>query len=159
MRSQVFREKSLERVSSPEQLNDYSRVTNPSVWIALAAVAVLLIGVCIWGVFGKLDTVLHVGAITAGEQTVCYVKESDIDTVSTGMNVQLEGEVYKICEIALQPIQADENFPEYLAHLGGITEGEWVYAVILDGAAGVEGGIYDAQIVVESIAPMSFVTN
>lgn len=159
MRSQLFRAKSLERVSSPEQLNDYIRVTNPSVWIALLAVVVLLFGICVWGVFGRLDTVLTVGAITEGNQTVCYVKESDIDVVTTGLIVRLEEEEYAISQIAPQPVQTDENFPEYLAHLGGITEGEWVYAVMLDGTAGTDGGIYEAQIVTESIAPMSFVVN
>lgn len=159
MRSQLFRAKSLERVSSPEQLNDYIRVTNPSVWIALLAVVVLLFGICVWGVFGRLGTVLNVGAITEGNQTVCYVKESDIDAVTTGLIVRLEEEEYAISQIAPQPVQTDENFPEYLAHLGGITEGEWVYAVMLDGTAGTDGGIYEAQIVTESIAPMSFVVN
>ena len=159
MKSQLFREKSLERVSSPEQLNDYIRVTNPSVWIALIAVAFLLIGICIWSVFGKLDTMLTVGAITEGEQTVCYVKESDIDSVAPGMKVHLEEAEYKILQIAPQPVQTDEDFPEYLAHLGEITEGEWVYAVTLDGTAGADGGIYEARIVIESIAPMSFVIN
>ena len=159
MKSQLFREKSLERVSSPEQLNDYIRVTNPSVWIALIAVISLLIGICIWSVFGKLDTHLTVGAITEGNQTICYVKESDIDSVSPGMKVHLEDTEYTISQIALQPVQTDETFPEYLAHLGQITEGEWVYAVVLDGTAGADGGIYEAQIVIESIAPMSFVIN
>ena len=37
MQNQLFREKSLEKVSSPEQLNDYIRVSNPGVWIAVAA--------------------------------------------------------------------------------------------------------------------------
>lgn len=78
MKSQLFREKSIERVSSPEQLNDYIRVANPSVWLAFVAVLFLLVGICIWGIFGRLDTVLNVGAITEGEQTICYVKESDI---------------------------------------------------------------------------------
>ena len=73
MKNQLFREKSMERVSSPEQLNDYIRVANPSVWLALAVVVFLLIGICVWGIFGKLDTVLRVGAITEGERTVCYV--------------------------------------------------------------------------------------
>ena len=45
MKSQLFREKSMERVSSPEQLNDYIRVANPSIWICLAAVIILLKGV------------------------------------------------------------------------------------------------------------------
>ena len=159
MKSQLFRAKSLERVSSPEQLNDYIRVTNPSVWMALAAVVFLLIGICVWGMFGKLDTVLTVGAITEGDRTVCYVKEADIISVSFDMTVKVSGEEYEISEVSLQPIQVDEAFPEYLAYLGGITQGEWVYAVVLEGAVGADGGIYEAQIVIESIAPMSFVLN
>ena len=39
MASSIFREKSLKRISSPEQLNDYIKVSQPSVWIALAAAA------------------------------------------------------------------------------------------------------------------------
>lgn len=159
MKSQLFRSKSLERVSSPEQLNDYIRVANPSVWIALGAVVFLLIGICVWGVFGRLDTVLTVGAITEGERTVCYVKEADLEGISSGLKVQIGEEAYEISEIALQPIQIDAAFPEYLAHLGGITQGEWVYEVALDGAAGADGGIYEAQIIIESIAPMTFVLN
>ena len=31
-KKQVYREKSLERMSSPEQLNDYLKVTKPMVW-------------------------------------------------------------------------------------------------------------------------------
>ena len=34
----VFRQKTLERISSPEQLTDYLRVTNPGIWAVLAAV-------------------------------------------------------------------------------------------------------------------------
>ena len=159
MKSSLFREKSIERVSSPEQLNDYIRVTDPSVWIALAAVVFLLTGICVWGIFGKLDTVLKVGAITEENQTVCYVKESDIGSVSSDMKVRLNGEEYAIEEIAMRPVQIDESFPEYLTHLGGLTQGEWVYAVMLHGAGGVNGGIYEAEIVIESISPMTFVTN
>ena len=50
----IFREKSLERVTSPEQLNDYIRVTTPSVWIILAATLILIIGTLVWAVFGKI---------------------------------------------------------------------------------------------------------
>ena len=34
MNREIFREKSLERVESPEQLNDYIRVASPGVWLA-----------------------------------------------------------------------------------------------------------------------------
>lgn len=154
-----FRTGSLERVSSPEQLNDYIRVANPSVWMALTAVMFLLIGICVWGVFGRLETVLTVDAMTEGEQTVCYVRESDIGSVSPNVTVRLNGEEYEIAQIAPQPIQTDADFPDYLAHISGISHGEWVYAVTLEGTAGTDGGIYEAQIVIESIAPASFVIN
>ncbi|MFR8314114.1 MAG: hypothetical protein ACLVBP_18195 [Ruminococcus sp.] len=56
MSDQIFRKKSLDRISSPEQLNDYIRVANPGIWMILAAVIILLAGVCVWGIFGHLDT-------------------------------------------------------------------------------------------------------
>ncbi len=53
--SEIFRKKSLERVSSPEQLNDYIRVTTPSVWLVLIAVILLLVGLLAWSVFGTVN--------------------------------------------------------------------------------------------------------
>ncbi|MCR5683912.1 MAG: hypothetical protein K6G81_00630 [Lachnospiraceae bacterium] len=51
----IFREKSIERISSPEQLNDYIRVTTPSVWLVLAAVIILLAGMFAWSIFGTVE--------------------------------------------------------------------------------------------------------
>lgn len=43
----------MDRVSSPEALDDYIRVTTPSAWIVLIAAAVLLAGVLAWFVIGN----------------------------------------------------------------------------------------------------------
>ncbi len=51
----IFREKSIDRVTGPESLNDYIRVTSPSVWIALLALVVLLLGMLAWSVFGRIE--------------------------------------------------------------------------------------------------------
>ena len=51
----VFREKSMERVSSPEQLNDYIRVARPSVWLVLTALLLLLVGMLAWSVLGRVE--------------------------------------------------------------------------------------------------------
>lgn len=40
----VFRKKTLDRISSPEQITDYLRVTNPGIWVVLVAVILLLAG-------------------------------------------------------------------------------------------------------------------
>ena len=52
-KSSLFREKSLERLESPEKLNDYLRVTSRGVWLVLARVIVGLIGGCRGGVCGE----------------------------------------------------------------------------------------------------------
>jgi uncharacterized membrane protein len=51
----IFRKKSIERVESPEQLNDYIRVTTPSVWLILIATIILIVGTLVWGVFGRIQ--------------------------------------------------------------------------------------------------------
>ena len=54
-RMSVFRQKNIDKVSSPEQLNDYIRVTTPSVWLVLAALVLLLIGMLVWSVLGTVE--------------------------------------------------------------------------------------------------------
>ena len=51
----LFREKSMERVSSPEELNDYIKVTTPSVWLVLSVAVLLLVGALVWGTLGTVD--------------------------------------------------------------------------------------------------------
>ena len=65
----LFRQKSIDRVSSPEKLDDYIRVTTPSVWIALIAMILLLAGALFWGIFGEITMHTDDGA----EKTVAPI--------------------------------------------------------------------------------------
>ena len=51
----IFRDKSLERISTPEQLNDYIKVTKPSIWVVLIATILLIAGALVWAIFGKIE--------------------------------------------------------------------------------------------------------
>ena len=52
----LFRKKvSLEKISSPEQMDDVIRVTTPAVWIALIALIALLVAILIWAIFGTVE--------------------------------------------------------------------------------------------------------
>ena len=51
----IFREKSVARISSPEELNDRIRVATPSLWLVLAALIILLAGMLAWSVFGTVE--------------------------------------------------------------------------------------------------------
>jgi HlyD family secretion protein len=52
----IFRKVALERLSSPEQLDQLMQVTNPRGWLALAALGALLLTAVFWGVFGSIPT-------------------------------------------------------------------------------------------------------
>ncbi|MBP5643063.1 MAG: hypothetical protein J6X10_02350, partial [Bacteroidales bacterium] len=59
----IFIEKSMDRVNGPESLNDYIRVTSPSVWIALLALLILLAGMLTWSIFGKIKVQQKDGSV------------------------------------------------------------------------------------------------
>ncbi|MBE5848062.1 MAG: hypothetical protein E7300_10340 [Lachnospiraceae bacterium] len=68
-RKLIFREKSIERVSSPEQLDDYIRVTTPSVWLILFATIILIVGALVWGVLGRIEVQTETGTQTVAPIT------------------------------------------------------------------------------------------
>lgn len=157
MNKQIFRKKSVDRMSSPEQLNDYIKVTNPGVWMVLAAIVILLVGVCVWGVFGKLETKLSVAAVSQDGQTVLYVKEDNIASVRENMSVYVGDDTYKVTSVSSQPVAVTEEISEYARHTGELSIGEWVYVVQIDG--NMPDGAYKAQIVTDSVSPLYFVFN
>lgn len=63
----VYREKSLDRISSPERLDDYIKVSNPSVWVIIFALFILIGGFLYWGFFGSLPTTVTGAGVAATE--------------------------------------------------------------------------------------------
>lgn len=55
MKESIFRKKTIDRVTSPEQLNDYIHVTKPSIWLIIISIVLLMIGTIVWGVFGTVE--------------------------------------------------------------------------------------------------------
>ena len=53
--SELFRKKSMDKINSPEELNDYIRVTSPSVWLVLLAIVMILVGTLVWGTLGTVE--------------------------------------------------------------------------------------------------------
>ena len=50
----LFRKEALERLSSPERLDQLLKVVNPRAWLPLATMGSLLVAAAIWSVFGRL---------------------------------------------------------------------------------------------------------
>jgi hypothetical protein len=54
MAREIFRKQALERLSSPEQLDQLMRLTSPRGWLVLAGAGVLLLAALGWGLFGRV---------------------------------------------------------------------------------------------------------
>ena len=157
MENTIFRKKSMDRISSPEQLNDYIRVTNPGIWTVLAAVIVLLVGFIVWGVVGTLETKVSAAAVSDGENVILYVSEAEIAGVAQDNAVRIDDAEYTVSAIADAPIAVDESFTNYALHIGDLSMGEWVYPVTV--SANLPDGVYEASIVTDSVSPISFLFN
>ena len=137
--SEIFRKKSLDKISSPESLNDYIRVSSPAVWLIIAAVIVLLAGTCIWGFFGYIESTVKADARAEGGSVVCFVGEKDIESVEAGQTVRIGDAEGVISEV------------------GEKDEAAGTYRVCAE--VDVEDGIYIADIVTDKVRPVSFVLN
>ncbi|QNM05335.1 hypothetical protein [Qiania dongpingensis] len=137
--NEVFRKTNLERISSPEKLNDYIKVINPSVVIMLAALGLLLAGGLIWGFLGNIPlTVSASGAFYSAEgdetcdRLAVVVPSEDAGSLQTGMEVQVspstagrdsygfirgkiaEIETYPVTEEELTELLGSEKLPELI---------------------------------------------
>lgn len=158
MGSTIFREKSLKKIASPEQMNDYIRVSSPSVWMVLTAVIVLLAGVCVWGMFGHLDTAVQTGGVCADGRLTVLVGEEDHDKIKENAVISVDGVEYAVAEITSAPIRVDDQIDPYVVHLAGFTEGDWVYRLYAD-VPGLADGVYAASVITERVRPLDFVLN
>ena len=158
MGSTIFRQKSLEKISSPEQMNDYIRVSSPSVWMVLAAVIVLLAGVCVWGAFGHLDTTVQTGGVCTDGRLFVFVGETDYDKMKEDAVIEVDGREYAVAEITTTPIRVDAQIDPYVVHLAGVSEGDWVYRLCAD-APELKDGAYSVTVITERVRPLDFVWN
>ncbi len=137
MATHLFREKSIKQITSPEELDGYIRVSKPSIWLVLAAVGALCIGILLWCVFGKLETRLSVhGAAQNGIMTVTLTEEESIQNgMAVYQNEQKVGSVQSVEQSAQGATIA------YLA------------------VPSVPNGQQEVTILVESISPIYFLWN
>ena len=138
-KQQVFREKSLERISSPEQLHDYMRVTSPKLWMILTAVIVLIGGFI----------------VAACTFTLVVVTEGKDETPSIVFSLPLN-------EKESIDVGMEVRFGSYTGQIDSLyQDAQNVNAkVVLEKDSETPAaGTYDGQVVIEKVTPISFLLN
>lgn len=138
MQNEIFRKKSLDKLKSPESLDESIKVTNPGVWLILAAVILLLVGACVWGAFGHIDSITPVSVHSQSGVITATAAEENFTSIKTGMTV---------------------HFAEYDATVESIEKQDSGYVLTLTANETVPDGFYDGSIVIQSFKPFSFIFN
>ena len=158
MENGLFRKKSLERISSPEELHDYMRVTSPRLWMLLAAVAALLVGFLVFASTAQMENTTQIKVMVENISNPGDEQEASSsffysslpmsfkDVVEAGMKVRIGNEKGKIEMIAiLDPEDGDQ---------------EMELIISMDNPSlSLPNGEYDAELVLESTTPISFLWN
>jgi len=69
----IFRKSSLERISSPEQLNEYIKITNPGVWAVILGCMALFVAVGFWSFFGSIPNSMQANGLVFPQDGVTAI--------------------------------------------------------------------------------------
>mgnify|MGYP006940531859 CR=1 FL=1 len=158
----LFREKSIQKIATPDKLDEYIRVTNPSVWLMLGAVALLVICALVWSIVGSIPTALTKPFVSSGGALVSYFAPDEAALLKTGMPVDVNGTPGTVSGIGATPLSKAEASAQlkgdYEAHYLGLSD--WNVPVTVSCSKQFDQGAFvDVRIVTESVRPIDFLMN
>ena len=93
----LFRQKAIDKMSAPDELTDYLKVTNSGVWAILVAIVLLLVGILAWACVGTLPTKATAKAIVQDNTAAVLIAEPYV--ASEGMSVNISDQQSRIGHI------------------------------------------------------------
>lgn len=153
--AEIFRDKALEKAASPDRLDDYIKVSNPSVWLLLGAICAFLLGVGIWCIFGNIADVqpglLHVESDTA----IVAIDQSTASELSAGDKVESSGVEGTVVEVNDQVVPTSQFSEEALSAIN--PKSSWVAVATV--AIDMPAGDYPANVTVREYKPLDLLLN
>lgn len=119
-KANVSRQKTRDRISSPDQLTDYLRVTNPGIWVLLASIVLFLAGVFVWFTIGTLESTAAVKVSVAGQQATVIPREAAV--LTEGMPLRVASDEYTLDNVGTD--EYDRSFGNAVVKLpDGVYDG------------------------------------
>ncbi len=166
MSSTLFRKASLDSISSPDQLNDYIKVSNPSVWMILAALFILLAAVLAWSLIGSLPTSIPATGVVKGGDVLSYLDTEKAGQIKAGQTVKISIANQK--ETINGQIAAVEAVPRSAAEIAEDLQSDYLVQALAPKGFAVkitvspdkpdipEGTLLNLNIVIDAVRPIDF---
>ena len=127
----IFRQKAIDSMSTPADLTDYLKVTNPGVWAVLAAIVLLLVGLIVWACVGTLETKVAAAAVV--EDRTANVAAAGDCVLAEGMTVRVGED-----EFALESTYVDEFGRTVGVAKVDLADGSYDAIVVVDEAHAID---------------------
>lgn len=143
----------LKKLKGPEDLDEYIKVTSPSVWFFVCAIVALLIGLLIWSITFTLFTKVEVPVVVDGDNSFAIVSFDTSSDLTGEISIEIEGVEYYIQSISSEYVDYD-SLP--LEDKDGLSDTIYVYMYF---NSNLPIGEYVGDIITEEINPISFLFN
>jgi len=161
--SKLFREKSLERISSPDELDKYLKSSSPAIWILMISIFTFLVGLLVWGFVGKVETKSTVGFSVTDGNVTCYISETDYNSYIKGKDSDYIEDIilrFEDKEIAAENVsslvqEVTSESVSFLLRAANIGNND-LYYVVTSHVSSIVNGNYKGSIVFESTKPISY---
>ncbi len=140
----------------PGDLNQYIRLTTISTWMVLMAILVFVIGMVIWGFFGRLTVSVQAVAVSNSNNVTLHIPEDQVSRIKQDSELVINDSSVPIGNINDNAVteKAGEVLDEYQRSLANLTENQKV--LVINRTMEIPDGSYSASIVLEQIKPFSF---
>lgn len=181
----LFRKESIERMQSPEKIDEYIRVSTPKAWILAAALALIAAGVIVWGFVGSIPRTMTVSGVIIDEtldgedldkETVFllpvdiagqYLVGHDV-SITMADGTSFPGEVVQVREdpFSYEEVQELTRSDWRFQILWGEAEGTYRYAVTADFDPSIKEKVpytdrelVTVTVVLSDVKPIEYVLN
>ena len=158
----IFRDTALRKMTSADDLDRYVKVTNPSAWVFIGAVAVLVLAALIWGATASLPITQTTTGVLKDNQVVCFLPLEKNALATTDSKVTAADHVTHIVSIDSDPYSQREVAAVLNSDyaIESLHPAQWSYKIIVALPSELnswdEGDDVPIQITTREVAPLAY---
>lgn len=158
------------RITTPDELDHYIKVTNPSAWVTVLAMFLLVGSIAVWAIVAVVPVTVNTTGIVLQDSdasvpvVVCWVDKEAADRIGDfGVRASIDGAEAKGASVDRAPMSASEvvKFLGSDFYAESIDLADWNYPVVIEPSSDVGGSDYAITTALGSarLVPVSLVVS